>query len=70
MTKGLNAGIRNFDGSLQSFPAFTRSLEFFLDSIDFVLHFDSSHFGRLSTPARNAVSAAHRDFLEIYGLTA
>ena len=40
---------------------------FFLNSIDFVLHFDSSHYGRLSATVRNAVSAAQRDFLDIYG---
>jgi hypothetical protein len=62
--------LRLSDGTIQGFPDFASSLEFYLCSIDFVLHFDSSHFGRLSTPARNAVSAAHRDFLEIYGLTA
>ena len=67
MEKGLNAGLHTYDGTIQSFPDFASSLEFYLNSIDFILHFASSHFGRLSTTARNAVSAAQRDFLEIYG---
>jgi hypothetical protein len=67
MDKGLNAGLHEFDGTVRGFPDFASSFEFYLGSIDFVLHFASSHWGRLSGPARHAVSAAQRDFLEIYG---
>ena len=67
MDKGLNAGLHDYDGTVQGFADFASSLEFYLGSIDFVLHFASSHWGRLSGPARHAVSAAQRDFLEIYG---
>lgn len=67
MNKGLNASIRTYDGSLQEFPTFASALEFFLDSIDFILHFAQSHFGRLSAVDQNAVSAAQRQFLETYG---
>ena len=68
LLKALSAAVVGYDGTPDAFEAFRVNLEFYLDSVDFILKQARTVYNTLSFTEKDQVVEARSTFKETYGL--